>query len=335
MAGHSPFAGPCDPAYGDDIVVLQLLGSWSFNESDYAHLGKGRDSESEFSLYGFASLGRMSGGARTRGTILGHVGMPTDKPWRFEPLQIEAVNAIAERWSGSPILDRTYNHVVGILFGRYGKADEGIPATFGWAVDAIELSEDPLRVRLHDEPYMTPYDPQIDESEEQAAAASARTGVDKSSGRISSPPIWVGRADSLESLNHWWEDPEVRVVGIIGLGGAGKSALVARWVEQLEQQSRHESPVRVFWWTFTTSDVEQFLEEAVAFVGSDPGEIRLPIRRAQRIVAAARSQRFVFVLDGLETTQYEEGNAMDSFPVPSWPIFSVSSLVKAKDPCAC
>jgi tetratricopeptide (TPR) repeat protein len=311
--GVAYLLSPADPTYGDDIVVLQLLGSWSFNEADYAHLGKGRDSESEFSLYGFASLGRMSGGARTRGTILGHVGMPTDKPWRFEPLQIEAANAIAERWSGSPILDRAYNHVVGILFGRYGQADEGIPATFGWAVDAIELSADPLRVRLHDEPYITSYDPQIDESEEQAAAASAGTGAGKSSGRISSPPTWVGRDDIIQSLNRWWEDPEVRVVGIMGLGGEGKSALVARWAEQLEQQHRHESPARIFWWTFTTPDVEQFLEEAVAFVGSDPAEIRLPMRRAQRIVAAARSQRFVFVLDGLETTQYEEGNTYGQF----------------------
>ena len=311
--GIAYLLGPANPDYGDDIVVLQLLGSWSFNESDYAHLGKGRDTESEFSLYGFAALGRMSGGARTRGTILGHVGMPTDKPWRFEPLQIEAVNAIAERWSGSPILDRTYNHVVGILFGRYGQADEAIPATFGWAVDSIELSEDPIRVRLHDEPYTTPYDPQIDESEEQAAATNASTAIGESSGRIPSPPTWVGRVDNLQSLDNWWEDPEVRVVGIIGLGGEGKSALVARWVEQLEQQYRRESPVRVFWWTFTTSDVEQFLEAAVTFVGSDPGDIRLPMRRAQRIVAAARSQRFVFVLDGVETTQYEEGNAYGQF----------------------
>lgn len=311
--GIAYLLGPADPTYGDDIVVLQLLGSWSFIETDYAHLGKGRDTESEFSLYGFAALGKMSGGARTRGTILGHVGVPVDKPWRFEPLQIEAANAIAEGWSGSPILDRTYNHVVGVLFGRYGKADEGISANFGWAVDAIELSEDPLRIGLHDEPYVTPYEPQIDEREEQAAALAAERAVSKSSGRIPSPLTWVGRADDLQSLERWWEDPDVRVIGIIGLGGEGKSALAARWAERLEQAHLQGSQVQIFWWTFTSPDVEQFLEEATAFVGSNPEDIRLPIRRAQRIVAAARSRHLVFVLDGLETIQYEEGDEYGQF----------------------
>src|SRR4051812_23325104 len=36
--GLATVLGPTDPAYGDDIAVLQLLGSWAFNEADFAHL---------------------------------------------------------------------------------------------------------------------------------------------------------------------------------------------------------------------------------------------------------------------------------------------------------
>ena len=42
-----------------------------------------------------------------------------------------------------------------------------------------------------------------------------------------SPPI-VGRADELSHLRAYWENPETRVVAVCGMGGEGKTALVAR-----------------------------------------------------------------------------------------------------------
>jgi hypothetical protein len=308
------------PDHGDDIVLLRLLGERTFDDRDFAHLGPGEelDEDEEFRTWGFPDLDRMSGGDLGRGLILGPVPAPSGKPWRIEPLRLSAEDAIVPGMSGSPVLARSRNHVVGFLFGRYGKADAAVPASRGWAADALELAEADFGLSLEDEPYLLPREQRVDAAEEHAATAAQGAGHQPRDprNRPPTPCIWVGRHAVFHELTARMDDPDTRIIGVIGLGGQGKSTAVARWLEQTRVPGE-----RVFWWTFGTGDVDRFIEEAVRFVGSDPAEVRRPLQQAHRIVAAAKATPYLFVLDGLEAAQYQAGHAYGSFSNPELAAF--------------
>ena len=51
---------------------------------------------------------------------------------------------------------------------------------------------------------------------------------------------YVGRADEFRRLDSWAADPSVRVVGLTGLGGLGKTSLVGHWLKKEEGIYRRE-----------------------------------------------------------------------------------------------
>jgi hypothetical protein len=60
---------------------------------------------------------------------------------------------------------------------------------------------------------------------------------------------FTGRAEELARLDRWAADPQVALVGVIAWGGAGKTALVTRWVQQ-GGASRRAGVRGVFGWSF-------------------------------------------------------------------------------------
>jgi tetratricopeptide (TPR) repeat protein len=125
-----------------------------------------------------------------------------------------------------------------------------------------------------------------------------------------------GRKKDLEGLDAAWEAAKrgdadrPRIVMFTGQGGAGKSALVRRWLETLETGGS-TGDARVFGWTFHALGVKDgdaahsdaFLAEALAFFGdSEPGE-GTPWGKGERLARFAGSRPAILILDGLDPLQ--------------------------------
>jgi tetratricopeptide (TPR) repeat protein len=137
--------------------------------------------------------------------------------------------------------------------------------------------------------------------DEHAAGASDDVVVRWVHGGI---PIdyFTGRAEELARLDRWADDPEVRLIGVTAWGGAGKTALVTRWVNS----QRHHRPVRgVFGWSFYENpSAEEWANELLAWaekaVGYRPGPAR---RLPARVLELVRQVPLLLILDGLEGSQ--------------------------------
>jgi hypothetical protein len=111
------------------------------------------------------------------------------------------------------------------------------------------------------------------------------------------------------------------VTGLIGFGGEGKSSLARKWVEtiigsKVEGQKLPDLQPStfdgVFWWGFYENrSIDEFLESALNFLSGgriDPRQVPSSSLRAQIIGAMLGAGRYLFVLDGLEVLQHQEGD---------------------------
>ncbi len=131
------------------------------------------------------------------------------------------------------------------------------------------------------------------------------------------PPITphlFGRADELQLLDEAWANPRTNIVVFHALGGAGKSALVSKWLARMAAKN-YEGAQRVFGWSFfsqgssenRSDSSEAFIDSALAFFGvTVEGDY---FRKADRLAEALRSERTVLALDGLEPLQYPPNTA--------------------------
>lgn len=123
-------------------------------------------------------------------------------------------------------------------------------------------------------------------------------------------PHFVGRKDILEDLAAWAEvsPPSPRVVALIGLGGAGKTAVAERLLSALGDAPR---PGGLFVWSFYDDPrTEAFLDQAARYFAPSaasasvtaPGELLGRLHEALR-----QGPPHLLLLDGLETVQAEGG----------------------------
>jgi tetratricopeptide (TPR) repeat protein len=104
------------------------------------------------------------------------------------------------------------------------------------------------------------------------------------------------------------------VTGLIGFGGEGKSSLARRWLDDLlalvDESQPH--PDGVFWWGFYEKrNVDEFFEAALAFLTRGRVDVReypSANARVQLIAKILGLHRYLFVLDGLEVMQHQEGD---------------------------
>src|SRR3974377_1120263 len=76
-------------------------------------------------------------------------------------------------------------------------------------------------------------------------------------------PRFVGRDDELAELRSRWAAESRGVIALVGLGGAGKTALAARFLEELALSDNALPPDRLFVWSFYQEpDADRFLTEA-------------------------------------------------------------------------
>ncbi|WP_437841160.1 helix-turn-helix domain-containing protein [Sorangium sp. So ce1153] len=123
---------------------------------------------------------------------------------------------------------------------------------------------------------------------------------------------FVGRGDVLERLAAWADasPPEPRVVALLGVGGAGKTAIAERFLQGLGDAPR---PGGVLVWSFYDDPrTEAFLDQAAAYFaqgeGAAPSAPAAPGEQLARLRGAlGQGPPHLLVLDGLEAVQAEGG----------------------------
>jgi hypothetical protein len=130
-------------------------------------------------------------------------------------------------------------------------------------------------------------------------------------------PQFVGRDAELDALSDLWRSDTRGVVALVGLGGAGKTAIAARFLETLCEGDLAPRPAGLFVWSFYQEpDAGFFLEELHRYF-TPAGSPRVPAKGAALIhllsAALATGGANLLVLDGLERVQRGEGHAPGAF----------------------
>ena len=301
----------CFPQHDDDVVLLQLTGGAApLAPEQIAALGKAEPSAGNpFRSYGYRPLGEYEAGY-AYGIILGCVECPEGLSLQADPVQLQSQH-IALGMSGSAVLDTERNLVVGVISDTWFPDPTLKDHDTAWAVNARVLTFDPINLPLRDEPLPKRPAPQPKTDVEAARAAVAPEGI---AWNNAPAPLeeWVGREDLLDAITRDWADPERRVTGLIGFGGEGKSSLSRRWLDDLLADPSQPQPDGVFWWGFyTRPSVDEFFEAALTYLSGeriDPRKVPSANVRAQVIGAVLGAGRYLFVLDGLEVMQHQEGD---------------------------
>ena len=137
---------------------------------------------------------------------------------------------------------------------------------------------------------------------------------------------FIGREDELAFLDAcWvgsrWENESVNTVVIVAMGGVGKSALLARWLNDLafknwtlDKDKPYLKANAVFVWSFYSQGTEErltsadaFLEQSLGWFGDSNPTAGSPRERGQRLADLVRRQRALLILDGLEPLQEPPG----------------------------
>ncbi len=122
---------------------------------------------------------------------------------------------------------------------------------------------------------------------------------------------FVGREKELEKINQHFENKDkIGIMGLIGDGGFGKSALTERWVLEIEKQG-FGGLKRIFAWSFysqgshqrTFSSSQDFFAKALPFFGFEKDIPQDEVDKARALVECLNKQAGLLILDGLEPLQ--------------------------------
>jgi tetratricopeptide (TPR) repeat protein len=131
------------------------------------------------------------------------------------------------------------------------------------------------------------------------------------------PPAQLfGRDEQLAGLNRAWSDAKTHALSVVAWGGAGKSALVAKWLAQLAAED-HRGAEAVFAWSFYSqgtqeqgaASADQFIAHALTFFGDADPTQGSPHDRGERLAGLVGGRQTLLVLDGLEPLQHPPGAA--------------------------
>ncbi len=303
------------PDYDDDVVLLQLTGGSSpLAPEQIAVLGMAEFSEGNpFRTYGYSPIGNYPA-TRGDGIILGTIEPPVDRNLQSDPVQLKS-REVAAGMSGAAVLDATRNLVVGVVAERYYPKD-AVQDDIGYGVDSKVLTFNPFDFELRGEALelRAAPEPKFDITQAEAAVFIKEKYSWNSAPSVL--PEWTGRDDLLAQITEDWHNPQKHVVGLIGFGGEGKSSLARKWVDDLcrgdAMHRPYEMPDGVFWWGFYENrSIDEFLEAALNYLSGgkiDPRQVPSSSLRAQIIGAMLGAGRYLFVLDGLEVLQHQEGD---------------------------
>ena len=121
----------------------------------------------------------------------------------------------------------------------------------------------------------------------------------------------VGREDELEELDNAWASKSARIAFVVAQGGAGKSALVNSWLNQMREND-YRGARKVFAWSFYSQGTKEnlvaadpFVSAAMTWLGGDDVQVSVnPSERGHQLAALVRQHKLLLVLDGIEPLQY-------------------------------
>jgi tetratricopeptide (TPR) repeat protein len=205
------------------------------------------------------------------------------------------------------VLDMHKNLVVGIVSQAWFSDLSGKDQDTAFGVNAHVLSLAPLNLPLYTGDL--PYPRQLLPAPQQPVPSGIRpaTGHDLSRAPQDLGEEWVGRAAMLTELERLVEDPRTRVIGLVGLGGEGKTSLARRWMlRHLETHPTHLA----FWWSFYEErSSERFFESLVQFLtgstfqGSVAGQMQI-------CAGVLHDRPYTLVLDGFEVMQHSDDDRL-------------------------
>lgn len=215
--------------------------------------------------------------------------------------------------NGAAVLDVERNLVVGIIAHP---AAVGTTLVYGAQVltfgDAVLLQPEPCSVPLRTTALDLRSAPRP-----QTDTEAARNLANSTPGTVlnGAPPLLaslVGRDDVLRTITTAWSDTRCRVLGVVGAAGLGKSSLVRHWLEELLADRLQRQPAGVFWWNFAERPgIDAFFEAVLAHLSGRMVDTRqYPSSNAQvQVIGAMLSAgAYLFVLDGLEVLQHQQGD---------------------------
>lgn len=124
-----------------------------------------------------------------------------------------------------------------------------------------------------------------------------------------------GRGDELALIDQAWQEDGCNVLVLTAMGGAGKTALMQKWIDD----ERWRGAAAVYTWSFYSqgssedkqASAAEFFDNALAWFGHDGSPIRSEHDRGVKLAELVRRQRTLLLLDGLEPLQYPLGGAMN------------------------
>jgi tetratricopeptide (TPR) repeat protein len=126
----------------------------------------------------------------------------------------------------------------------------------------------------------------------------------------STSPDLFGREAELAALDAAWDDEHTHVLTLVAWGGVGKTALVNKWLTNMERDN-YRGAQRVFGWSFYSQgaaegrqvSADPFIAAALAWFGDADPTAGSPWDKGQRLADLVKAQRTLLILDGLEPLQ--------------------------------
>ncbi len=146
----------------------------------------------------------------------------------------------------------------------------------------------------------------LEEGQETILALIRPTQKDNLEDAHPSTEHWQGREAELKKIRGYLAEAQTRFIGILGVGGLGKSTLAAKIYQEFEQDKRFWADLRQPQANFI-SLARRVLQQ---LGGLSPEQVKgIPeANLANNLVALLQRQRYLLVLDNLESLLQENGS---------------------------
>ncbi len=303
------------PDHDDDVVLLQIVnGTMPLAPEQIAVIG-GCDQSAghEFQSYGFREAIGIDDPLFGEGNIIGVLPIPRQGNFHSGKVQLKTQD-VNIGMSGAAVLDKEQNLVVGIISSKYYPEQRGVDEPLAFGVNARVLSLEPLLLSLYSGslpyPRRAGATPRLTEAQERQVKAAPPPRAYDLSRAPEVLPEWVGRTDLLARVADDYANPAICVTGLIGFGGEGKTSLARKALDAILNDA--DRPAAVFWWSFYEQrSSDEFFEAALTYLGGAAlaQTVTSAAARAGMLAGLLRERRCVFVLDGFEVMQEDEGDS--------------------------
>lgn len=122
-------------------------------------------------------------------------------------------------------------------------------------------------------------------------------------------PAFVGREQEIAALVQYWRSASSGVLALVGLGGAGKTAIAERLVEYVEHEEKFRADGMFIWSFYTDQNANTFLRELYRyFTGGQETDAMGGGVLHQLTEILSSGGHYLIVMDGLERIQRTESN---------------------------